>query len=112
LVLNGEAAVIGLRGRFVGGEVFQFRRSCTEASRQGLKNWVIDLSEVDEIDGYALASLVGLLSRARSSGGRLLLCGVNPDLKKRFEATMCDSIFQNEFTVSKAVERLEKSARG
>jgi anti-anti-sigma factor len=105
---NEGAAVIGLKGSFVGSEVIHFRKACNEAQKSGLKNWVVDLAEVDEIDGYGLASLVGLLSRSRSDGGRLVLCGINPDLRSRFEATQCDSIFVTEFTIAKAVDRLKK----
>ena len=104
------AAVIGLQGELISGEVVHFRRACGEAEREGLTDWVVDLAEVDEIDGYGLASLVGLLSRAKRIGGRVVLCGMNPDLRKRFEATHCDAIFEVDFTVAKAVDRLSRKS--
>lgn len=104
------AAVIGLQGDLIGSEVAHFRRACGEAEREGLNNWVVDMAEVESIDGYGLASLVGLLSRARRSDGRVVLCGINPDLRKRFEATHCDSIFEIDFTVAKAVDKLSRKA--
>lgn len=102
------AAVIGLQGDFVGIEVAHFRRACNVMEQEGFRFWVVDLAEVDRIDGYGLAGLVGLLSRAKRDGGRLVLCGINPDLRARFEATFCEEIFEIDFTVAKAVDRLTK----
>lgn len=100
--------MLGLQGEFIGSEVVHFRRACNIMSSEGFKQWVIDLAEVHEIDGYGLASLVGLLSRAKRQGGRVVLCGINPDLRRRFEATHCEEIFEIDFTVAKAVDRLTK----
>lgn len=107
LASSDETAVLGLHGDFVGSEVVHFRRACGEAQKSGHNDFVVDLSEVGSIDGYGLASLVGLLSRTRKSDGNLIICGINPDLRTRFEATHCDVIFDTEFTVAKAVDRLK-----
>lgn len=106
------AAVLGLQGEFVGSEVVHFRRACNVMDSEGFKHWVIDLAEVDEVDGYGLASLVGLLARAKRNGGRVVLCGLNPDLRRRFEDTHCEEIFEIDFTVAKAVDRLTKGGDG
>lgn len=104
------AAVIGLQGEFIGSEAAPFRRACNIMEQEGFRNWVVDLAEVEKLDGYGLASLVGLLSRVKRNGGRMVLCGINPDLRARFEATYCEEIFEIDFTVAKAVERLTKGA--
>lgn len=106
------AAIISLSGDFLGGETVHFRRACTQAEKQGLGDAVVELSDVERIDGYGLASLVGLLARTKSKGGRLLLCGINPDLRARFEATHCDGIFETAFTVAKAVDMLKEGQAG
>ena len=109
---SDEIAVLGLHGDFVGSEVVHFRRACGEAQKGGLKDFVVDLSEVSSIDGYGLASLVGLLSRVKNLEGRLILCAINPELRTRFEATHCDVIFDTEFTVAKAVDKLKGVRKG
>lgn len=102
-------AVIRLVGDFVGSEVVQFRRACSLADREGLEHRIVDLAEVHRIDGYGLAGLVGLLSRRKHQGGRVILCGINPDLRARFETTHCDVIFETAFTVAKALDMLKES---
>ena len=101
-------AVIRLVGDFVGSEVVQFRRACTLADKEELQDRVVDLSDVHDIDGYGLAGLVGLLSRRKSQGGRVILCGINPDLRAKFETSHCDVIFETAFTVTKALEMLKE----
>lgn len=105
---NDGVAVLGLSGSLLSSEITSFRRACNNIGKSGLNRYVVDLGEVEEIDGYGLASLVGLLSRSRSEGGRLVLCGINPDLRQRFEATHCDMIFDTATTVANALDKLTK----
>lgn len=104
-------AVIRMVGDLLGSEVVQFRRACTVADREGLQDRIVDLSDVQRIDGYGLAGLVGLLSRRKSQGGRVILCGINPDLRVKFESTHCDVIFDTAFTVAKALEMLKEGKK-
>lgn len=108
---NGGAAILTLSGCLVSSEITHFRRASNQAQKSGLVQFVLDLSEVESIDGYGLASLVGLLSRTRSAGGELILCGINPDLRQRFEATHCDMIFKTAFTVAKALEQITEEEK-
>lgn len=104
-------AVIRLAGDLVGSEVVHFRRACTAAAKEGLSDRVVDLAEVESIDGYGLASLVGLLARRSHQGGRVVLCGINPELRSKFEATHCDVIFDTAFTVAKALDFIREGAK-
>jgi len=105
---NRGTAVVSLQGPLIAGEVAHFRAACREGREQGHKYFVVDLADVVEVDGYGLAALVGLLSRCHSDQGELILCGLNPDLRHRFEATYCDEIFQTATTVPKAIEKMEE----
>ncbi len=46
------------------------------------KNIILDLEFVDTIDSSGLGLIVSALSRIREQGGKLVLCGVNPYLRK------------------------------
>lgn len=107
LTMTDSVPVIRVSGSFVGKEVAIFRRVCMEAQKEGYTNRVVDLSEVDEIDGYGMAALVGLMARRRRHRGTVVLCGVNPDLRQSLEATHCDSIFKMAVSISGALELLK-----
>ena len=108
LASAGDASVLRLVGDLVGKQVAQFRRACAQAEKEKFLHTVVDLSEVEEIDGYGLAGLVGLLARRRRLGGRVVLCGLNPDLRLKFEATHCDVIFKTAVSQSGALEALKE----
>ena len=100
------SSVIELSGSLIGSEVFKFRHACSEAVKSGMPHRIVDLTDVHEIDGYGMAGLVGLLARRSREGGQVVLCGVNPDLRSRFEATHCDCIFQTAVSQARALEKL------
>lgn len=102
---TGNAAVIVLAGSFVKSQVSQFRRACSD-SEESTQHSVVDLTDVDEIDGYGLSSLVGLLARRRSNGGEVRLCGLDPELRQRFEKTFCDELFRFTSSVAKGISTL------
>jgi anti-anti-sigma factor len=102
-----DASVIRVSGSLVGKAAAIFRRACGEATKSGLLHRVVDLSDVDEIDGYGIAGLVGLLARRKKAGGKVVLCGINPGLRLRFEATHCDTVFKMAVSTSGALELLK-----
>jgi anti-anti-sigma factor len=109
LAVTDDVSIIRVSGSLVGKEVAIFRRACAEAQKDGLTHRVVDLSEVDEIDGYGIAGLVGLLARRRKERGMVVLCGVNPDLRLMLEATHCDTVFKMAVSTSGALELLKDS---
>ena len=97
-----------LRGELVGSDIVYFRRACAKTEKQGVVLFLIEFSEVESIDGYGLASLVGLLGRLRAVDGRMILCGLNPDLRAKFEDTHCTTIFETEISAARAEEKLRE----
>lgn len=105
-----DASILRVVGELVGKQVSIFRRACAQAQKENFLHRVVDLSEVEEIDGYGIAGLVGLLARRRRHGGKVVLCGLNPDLRFKFEATHCDAIFKMAVSQSGALEALKEEA--
>ena len=103
-----DASILRVVGELVGKQVAIFRRACGQAQKESFPHRIVDLSEVEDIDGYGIAGLVGLLARRRRHGGRVVLCGLNPDLRIKFEATHCDSIFTIAVSQSGALEALKE----
>ena len=103
-----DASILRVVGELVGKQVAIFRRACGQAQKENFLHRIVDLSEVEEIDGYGIAGLVGLLARRRRHGGKVILCGLNLDLRFKFEATNCDSILKVAVSQSGALEALKE----
>ncbi|MGV0027624.1 STAS domain-containing protein [Phormidesmis priestleyi] len=57
------------------------------------KLWVVDMSCIEFIDSFGLASLVAGLNVATQVGARLVLCGLRPSAQLVFEITQLDRAF-------------------
>jgi anti-anti-sigma factor len=101
---RGNTVILTLSGPLTAKHVAALRRASFEVETQALGPCVLDLNDVDEIDGYGLSTLVGILARRGSQNGRVALCGVRPDLRERFEATFCDTLFPLRSTLAAALE--------
>lgn len=74
------------------------------------KLWVIDLSGVEFIDSFGLASLIAGLNTATQSDARFVLCGLRPSAKLIFEITQLDRVFTIFETYSSLIDSLEMTA--
>jgi anti-sigma B factor antagonist len=55
---------------------------------------VVDLSQLDTVDSSFVARLVTMNKHIRSSGGRLILCGLSPVVCEVFEHLRLDKAFE------------------
>lgn len=108
---RGGTAILSLQGPLTGKNVATFRRACYQAETQENRHCLLDMTDVEEIDGYGLSALVGLLGRRRERNGQVVLYGLNPGLKPRFEATFCDVLFAIRSSLAQAMDlvRVEPS---
>lgn len=61
---------------------------------RGMAHIVVDLSEATFVDSMTLGVLLGALKRLRPAGGRMsVVCG-DPHIRKIFELTLLDQVFQ------------------
>jgi len=54
----------------------------------------IDLSQVNYMVTRGIGMLVGLLKRQRESGGTLVLCGMDPNVRRTFRIARLDRLFE------------------
>jgi anti-sigma B factor antagonist len=69
---------------------------------------VLDLKDTGFIDSSGLATLVRAFKRARSSGGNLVLAGLQPPVRKVFELTRLDKAFDIYGDTAEALTKLAK----
>jgi anti-sigma B factor antagonist len=56
--------------------------------------WVIDLSQLSYMGSAALGLLVNLRQQIKQSGGRLVLCGLSPQLMHIFKTCCMERLFR------------------
>ena len=56
--------------------------------------WVIDLSQLSYMGSAALGLLVNLRQQIKQSGGRLVLCGLTPQLMHIFKTCCMEKLFR------------------
>jgi anti-sigma B factor antagonist len=100
---RGTTAIATVRGDVDIASAPAVRSSVIEALADGATHIVIDLDEVDFLDSTGLGVLVGALKRARTRGGRLQVVCNQPRLRKVFEITGLDTVFDLQSTVAAAV---------
>jgi anti-sigma B factor antagonist len=56
--------------------------------------WVLDLSQLSYMGSAALGLLVNLRQQIKQSGGRLVLCGLSPQLLQIFKTCCMEKLFR------------------
>ena len=75
---------------------------------EGMKDIVLDLSNISFISSIVLASLVYTLKRAKEGNGNLVLCGLQDKVKKVLVITNLDKIFDIVADKETAISRFKK----
>lgn len=108
-IKKSDVLIVKLAGDFMGGvESEKFKSMIFDAINNEQLNVVIDLSEVGWMNSTGLGILVTGLSSIRSSGGDLRLASLSERIRRPFEITRLDSIFQIYPTVDDAVLSFSK----
>jgi anti-anti-sigma factor len=72
---------------------------------EGHTRVVVDLSELWALSSLALGILANFQQRIESRGGRLVLCGLNANLKQVFRMTKLEQIFAITETAQDALQQ-------
>jgi anti-sigma B factor antagonist len=101
LALQGDADLHGAP---------ELRDRLAEAISNGVGRIVVDLSSVSFIDSMALGVLLGARHRLRVLDGDLRLVVGSPDLRRIFELSLLDRVFDLDRTRGEALEQLAAGA--
>lgn len=61
--------------------------------KQNRRKMVIDLTKVQHLSSSALGALLPVSEKARKLKGKVVLCGVNPTIRRVFKITNLDKLF-------------------
>ena len=78
---------------------FELRERVLSALDCGVRAIVLDLSPTDYVDSAGLGTLVLLTKRARDSGGRMVLSGLNDRVADLLRLTRLDQVLEQATTL-------------
>ena len=106
--INEDCVVVTLDGRFDASNADAARETLKRVIDGNVSTVIVDLTQVPFIDSAGLSTLVSSLKRARSTGGNVLLSGVQPQTRTVFELTMLDRVFSIHPTAQAALDSLNQ----
>ena len=109
--VESEPPIIELEGEVDVYTAPQLKQQMISLLESGAKELVVDLTKVDYLDSTALGVLIGGLKRMRERDGNMVLVCPSPRIRRVFEITGLDKIFdifnvQQEATESMGKETL------
>lgn len=105
--INDRTSIIGLEGEVDVYTAPQLKQQIIDLLDNGVNHIIVNLTQVDYLDSTALGVLIGGLKRLRERDGALDLICPNPRIRRIFEITGLDKIFDMYTTEDEALERVK-----
>ena len=106
--VESEPPIIELEGEVDVYTAPQLKQQMISLLESGAKELVVDLSKVDYLDSTALGVLIGGLKRMRERDGNMVLVCPSPRIRRVFEITGLDKIFDIFNSPEDALESMGK----
>lgn len=106
--VESELPIIELEGEVDVYTAPQLKQQMISLLESGAKELVVDLTKVDYLDSTALGVLIGGLKRMRERDGNMALVCPSPRIRRVFEITGLDKIFDIFNTPEEATESMGK----
>ena len=92
---DADIAMLQLTGSLLtDAEGTQLMEAVLQELEAGQKRFVLDLSELKHVNSSGLGIFIRLLTRIRTAGGELVVCGISPGLSNLFTITKLHTIFR------------------
>ena len=101
---SDESAIVAVGGDADLHSAPELRDRLTDLMDEGVTWIVLDLSETTFVDSMALGVLLGTVKRLRTTGGRLDVVVPRPDIRRIFEITMLDRVFDLHASLEQALD--------
>ncbi|MCL6519907.1 MAG: STAS domain-containing protein [Armatimonadota bacterium] len=105
--VDSKVSIIDLQGEIDVFTAPQLKQRILEMLDQGVIHLIVNLSGVEYLDSAALGVLIGGLKRLRERDGSLSIICPNMRIKRIFEITGLDKIFDIYATEGEAVKSLK-----
>jgi anti-sigma B factor antagonist len=84
----------------------EFVENCNTLAASGKTHFILELSELRYMNSSGLNVLVNVLTKARNSGGEVVVCNLSKKVKDLLVITKLDTIFHILPTVEDAIKKL------
>jgi anti-sigma B factor antagonist len=84
----------------------EFVEACNKLAASGKNRFILELSELRYMNSSGLNVLVNVLTRARNTGGEVVVCNLSKKVKDLLVITKLDTIFHILPTVEDAITKL------
>ncbi len=88
-------------------DTFREQLSGWQAGETEVKNYVMDLGQVDFMDSAGLGTLIAVLKRITERGGDMKIAGLQQKPRMVFEITRAYKVFEIYDTVAEALEKFD-----
>ncbi|HUY71683.1 MAG TPA: STAS domain-containing protein [Gaiellaceae bacterium] len=105
--LGGGVASVGVAGEVDLYTAPALKAALRETIDGGARNVLVDLSRATFIDSTTLGVLMGAVKRLRPAGGELAIACSDPNIRKIFEITLLDRIFNIFDLPAQGIEHLQ-----
>jgi len=102
--VESKPPIIELEGEVDVYTAPQLKQQMINLLESGARELVVDLTKVDYLDSTALGVLIGGLKRMRERDGNMVLVCPSPRIRRVFEITGLDKIFDIFNTAEDAME--------
>ncbi|MBX2964387.1 MAG: STAS domain-containing protein [Cyclobacteriaceae bacterium] len=93
--IKNDALVLRLSGDLIGeSDGTNILQVASDAIEQGIRNCIIDISELRYINSSGIGVLITILTKFRNKGGEVYLLNPSESVKKLLVITKLNSIFQ------------------
>lgn len=91
---EGEVHIVSLVGDLNMFSAPEIRTVLVKKHESGAKLFIFDLTELTFVDSSGIGILVSFVSMTKKTpGARVILCGLNPQIRNIFEVTRLISVF-------------------
>jgi anti-sigma B factor antagonist len=105
--LGGGVATVAVAGEVDLYTAPALKQALSETIDAGARSVLVDLSRATFIDSTTLGVLMGAVKRLRPAGGELAIACNDPNIRKIFEITLLDRIFNIFDLPGQGVEHLQ-----
>ena len=106
--LEKELPIIELEGEVDVYTAPQLKQQMISMLEGGARELIVNLTKVDYLDSTALGVLIGGLKRMREREGNMVLICPSPRIRRVFEITGLDKIFDIYNTEQESLEAMRK----
>ena len=103
---GGGVATVEVAGEVDLSTAPALKQALLETIEGGARRGLVDLSHATFIDSTTLGVLMGAVKRLRPAGGELAIACNDPNIRKIFEITLLDRIFEIYPTPEEALRHL------